>query len=125
MGTFRQQIEVGDFEGSRFEVLGALVHTGVTYTSVPTNVLARARYYTGGGASIHLANGQRTTLGFAWIRLRLEGKEQPTLVIFGEPGSQPLLGAFALEGFGLAADPVNHRLVPAPGYLVGVLEADT
>jgi len=39
------------------------------------------------------------------------------IVIFGEPGSEPLLGAFTLEGFRLAADPVNRRLVPVPGLL--------
>jgi hypothetical protein len=32
-------------------------------------------------------------------------------------GSEPLHGVFTLEGFGLAADPVNRRLIPVPGLL--------
>jgi len=37
--------------------------------------------------------------------------------VFGEPGSEPILGVFALDGFRLAADPVNRRLVPVPALL--------
>ncbi len=38
------------------------------------------------------------------------------MVLFGDEGSLPLLGAYTLEGFGLAADPVGKRLIPVPGY---------
>lgn len=31
--------------------------------------------------------------------------------------SEPLLGVVILEEFGLAADPVNRRLIPVPGLL--------
>ena len=37
--------------------------------------------------------------------------------VFGEPESEPILGVFALEGFRLAADPVNRRLISVPGLL--------
>ncbi len=43
------------------------------------------------------------------------GQTLPTLVVFGDEGSIPLLGAYTLEGFGLAADPINRRLVPVRG----------
>jgi hypothetical protein len=58
----------------------------------------------------------------AWVRARLDGKEQPTIVIFGEPGSTVLLGAFTLEGFRLGVDAVNRRLIETPGYLVSIIE---
>ncbi len=45
------------------------------------------------------------------------GQQEPTMVVFGDPGSEPLLRVFTLEGFGLAADPVNRRLIPVPGLL--------
>ena len=41
----------------------------------------------------------------------------PTLCIFGDAGTEPLLGAITLEAFLLAADPHNKRLVPVTGYL--------
>jgi hypothetical protein len=37
--------------------------------------------------------------------------------VFGDRDSEPLLGVFTLEGFGLATDPVNRRLLPVPGLL--------
>ena len=41
-----------------------------------------------------------------------------TLLVFGEPGALPLLGAYALEGLRLAADPISRRLVAVPGLLM-------
>lgn len=53
----------------------------------------------------------------AWVQIRIDGRAQPTIVVFGDSGSEPLLGVFTLEGFGLAADPVNRRLLPVPALL--------
>ena len=120
MGTFLHPIEVGDFGGSRFEEVDALVDTGATYTSVPRDILARLGVEPEEEASFILANGQSVSLGMSWIRIRLDDREQPSLVIFGDPGSTVLLGAFTLEGFRLGVDAVNLRLIPTPGYLVGI-----
>ena len=120
MGTFRYPIEVGDFEGRRFAPVDALVDTGATYTSIPSVLLDDLGIRPEEGRPFILANGQRVFYGMAWVRIRFDGRDQPTLVIFGEPNSEPLLGAFTLEGLGLAVDSVNRRLVPTPGYLVGI-----
>jgi clan AA aspartic protease len=120
MSTFSMPVEVGDFEGSRWESLEAVVDTGATYTFIPSDVLQRLRVEPQEQRPFILANGQQVLYGTAWVRVRLDGREHPTLVIFGEPGSGSLLGAFTLEGFGLSADPVNERLTPVPGYLVGI-----
>jgi predicted aspartyl protease len=122
LGTFKQTIEVGDFNGRRFVVLDALVDTGATYTFVPREVLAGLDIEPDEQRSFILANGGRASYGLAWVRLRLNGREQPTLAVFGDEGSQALLGAFTLEGFGLAVDTVNLKLESVPGYLVGLLE---
>ena len=120
MGTFLHPIEIGDFEGRRFEAMDALVDTGATYTSVPRDTLAKLGVEPAEEAVFTQANGQSVTLGMGWVRIRLDGREQPTLVIFGEPGSTVLLGAFTLEGFRLGVDAVNKRLILTPGYLVGI-----
>jgi hypothetical protein len=41
-----------------------------------------------------------------------------TLVVFADPGSPALLGAYALEGLRLSPDPVRRRLVPVPGLIM-------
>ena len=120
MGTFRHPIELGDFEGNRFETLDALVDTGATYTFVARDVLERLGVVVEEERPFILANGQRVSYGVAWARVRFEGREQPTLVGFGDQGSTPLLGAVTLEEFGLGVDAVNERLVETPGFLVDI-----
>lgn len=56
-------------------------------------------------------------VGRAW--LRVEEKEEFTLVVFGDEGAQPLLGAVALEEMGLGVDPIARKLIPVDGYLAG------
>jgi predicted aspartyl protease len=123
VGTFHETIAVGDFEGTHSETVEALVDTEATYTSVPSDILEGLGVVPQEERPFFLANGQRVTYGLAWVRIRLEGREEPTLVISGDIGSQAILGAFTLEGFGLGVDAVNQRLVETPGYLVGIVEA--
>ena len=124
MGTFGVSIEIGDFAGSRFEQVDAVVDSGATYTAIPSDTLRRLGVTPQEEAEFILANGQKALYGLAWIRVRLGSREQPTLVIFGDEGSEILLGAFTLEGFRLGVDAVNKRLVPTPGLLVGLRRAD-
>ncbi len=35
----------------------------------------------------------------AWINIRMHERVQPTIVVFGEPGSEPILGVVTLEEF--------------------------
>ena len=44
--------------------------------------------------------------------IRLDGREFPTPVTFGEEGEQNLLGAMALADAMLAVDPHSRRLIP-------------
>ena len=120
MGTFRHQFEVGDFDAGRFELVDGLVDTGATYTSIPRDILDRLGVSPQEERPFILANGQQVSYGLAWVRVRLDGREEPTMVIFGEPGSDVLLGAFTLEGFGLGVDAVNRQLSATPGDLVGM-----
>ena len=46
---------------------------------------------------------------------RLEGKEFPTPVTFGEDGELSLLGALALEDAMLSVDPHSKRPIPVKG----------
>ncbi len=116
-GTFRVPIEVGNPEGNRWERVEALVDTGASYTLLPRPVLERLVV---SGAFRHpfvLADGRQLEYEVAETRVRLDGQTRITLVIFGEEGAEPLLGAYTLEGFGLAPDPVGRRLIPVPGLL--------
>ena len=118
MGTFRIEIQIGDPEGRRYERIDALVDTGATYTSIPRPVLEALGVTPHARETFVLADGRRVRreIGRTWIRL--DAEPEITLVVFADADSQALLGAYALEGLRLAADPVARRLVPVPGLLM-------
>jgi hypothetical protein len=56
--------------------------------------------------------------GVGEVRIRLGRRERTAVFLAGPPGCPSLLGAFTLEAFSLAADPVNQRLIAAPPALL-------
>jgi clan AA aspartic protease len=118
MGTFSVEIEVSNPTGDRFAWIDAVVDTGATYTSIPRSVLDALDVLPHTRDTFILADGRRVEreIGRTWIRIG--GVAEMTLVVFAEAGSPALLGAYALEGLRLAADPVARRLVPVPGLLL-------
>ena len=53
----------------------------------------------------------------AEVRLRLDDRERTTICAFGAGESQPLLGKYTLDGFGLTVDEAQNKLVPARLFL--------
>ena len=118
MGTFYVTIEVGDVDGVRFERMEALVDTGVTYPAIPRGVLTSLGYKPIERRPFKLADDRIVEYDVGVVSLRLDGRTLPVVCVFGDEGSEPLLGAVALENFLLAADPVNTQLVPVAGRLM-------
>ena len=118
MGTFRIDIEIGNPDGNRFESVRALVDTGASYTTVPGSILRDMTVTAHDSVTFILADGRRVQrdVGRTWIRL--EGKSEITLVVFGDEESEPLLGAYTLQGLLLGVDTPNERLAPVPGLLM-------
>ena len=68
--------------------------------------------------------GEVRRLRMGEARIRVEGRETGTLVVFNDEGTQPLLGALALEALFLSVDPVEQRLTPVDGLLMSPLDLD-
>ncbi len=119
MGTFRVAMEIGDPQGQRFEPVEALVDTGATYTVAPRSLLERLGVKPHTRAPFRLADERQVEydIGRTWVRV--EGQAEIVLIVFGEEGADPLVGAFTLEAFRLAVDSVSQTLVPVPGLLKG------
>lgn len=117
MGVFRIPIEIGDLQASRFETVDTLVDTGATYTMIPRSTLAGLGITPDWRRSFTLADGREREFDMAETRARLDGATVTTIVIFGEEGVTPLLGAYTLEGLGLAVDPSGQRLIELSGHL--------
>ncbi len=115
-GDFRVPIQIARVKGERFEPLRALVDTGSTFTWVPRDVLERLGVIPEQEWPFELADGREQRYPVAWVQIRLEERhEQPTIVVFAPPGSEPILGVVTLEEYLLAVDPVHHRLIRVSG----------
>ena len=118
MGTFNVTIEIGDPEETHYQAISALVDTGASYTTVPASILRELGVPAHQRATFILADGRRIErkVGRTWARIN--GKSEITLVVFGEEGTEPLLGAYTLQGLLLTVDSPNERLLPTPGLLM-------
>jgi predicted aspartyl protease len=119
MDAFRVSIEIGDKEGRRFEHLDALVDTGSTYTWIPKSILYRLGLKPERDRLFEFTDGRQQSYGIGWSSIRLDGIAQPTLVVFGDDDTEPVLGVVTLEEYGLSVDVVRHQLLPTPGLLKG------
>jgi|SRR5579862_4242613 len=116
MGTFKVPIEVGNAERSRWERVEALVDTGSSITSIPRSLWESLGLTAEFRESFMLADGRQAEYDVASAPIRIEGRERSTFVLAAEDESAPLLGAYTLEGFFLAPDPVNQKLIRVPGW---------
>ena|SRR6266487_2170870 len=115
MGTFRVPIEIGDPQGEHWETVDALVDTGASVTWIPVDILAKLGVAPEERWEFEIANGEIIERDVAETQVRLDGRTRTTFVVFGEVASTPLLGAYTLEGFRLAPDPFNRRLIRVRG----------
>jgi clan AA aspartic protease len=117
MGTFSVTIEASDPQARHFRTVEALVDTGASYTTLPGALLRELGVAPHGQRPFLLATGESVVrdIGRTWVRI--DGQTEMTIVVFGDDGASPLLGAVTLEEFGLGVDPVARKLIPVPGLL--------
>ena len=112
MGTFSIGIEIGDPEGHRFERVEAMVDTGAVTTVLPGSMLRRLGVTPSARDLFEYAGGEQVELDMGETKIRIDGRETTSWVIFGEEGTGALLGAYTLEGLRLGVDPYAQRLIP-------------
>jgi predicted aspartyl protease len=111
MGIFTVPIVVGDLEWQRTTPLEALVDTGTTFSAVPSSVLYEMGVEPIVRREVEFAHGEVREFAIGWIRMLVEAQNIITPVMFNEEGTEPLLGAVALEEALLGIDPVGQRLI--------------
>jgi clan AA aspartic protease len=112
MATFQQQIVVSSLRSSRSRELRAWVDTAAAYTWIPRAVLEDLGIAPAFRRRFRLANGTEIDRDCAQANVKVDGSQLITVCVFGDEGSEPLLGAVTLEEMGLGVDPLNQRLVP-------------
>jgi len=118
MGTFRYPITLYSPDGTQSHRVEALVDTGATYTWVPRPVLEGLGHRPTFRRRLRLADGTIIERDGTEVPVEIDNARLTTVVIFGDSGSEALLGAVTLEQFSLAPDPVARRLVPVEALLM-------
>ena len=117
MGTFSVRIQVGDLEGRRYVEVDALVDTGASDTVLPRDTLRALGITSIDRFRYSLADETVVEYDVGEARIRIDGRERTTQVVFGPEGVSPLLGATTLQLFHLGIDPIQEQLVPVTGLL--------
>ena len=112
MGTFSWPMTVARVDGGQSRELEAIVDTGAAYTALPARLLRELGVTPKARRRFLLADGRRVEMDYGEARVTIDGDDVITLIIFGEDDTLVILGAYTLEGLGLAVDPVEQRLVP-------------
>lgn len=90
------------------------VDTGATHTMAPAEELDKIGVQREGKMSYELPNGTVKEYPYGLVRIEFMGEITAGRVIFGEAGSEPLLGVTALESVGIMVDPANRTLSRLP-----------
>ena len=98
-----------------------VVDTGAAYPLIPRRLAESLGIRSVETRTFTLADGSRIERELGWAGLMYGDRASPSLVILGGEDDVPILGAFALEGLGLEADPVAKLLRPATQFLLGAL----
>lgn len=127
MGTFFVEVLIASpRRPDAAQPLKLLGDTGSAYTWVAAPVLRGLGVEPQERRRILTIEGRATERPAAEVLITLEGRTLHTICLFRESGDLEVLGAYTLEGFGLAVDPVQRRLIPALLYgAASALERDT
>ena len=114
MGTFGADFTIRRRDGAPTpHALHGIVDTGASLVIVPQYILDEMEVARDETALFSLADGSVHELAVGEILLDLLGRTKTVQVVFGTSPRKILLGAMALEAFGLAANAQNRRLIPA------------
>ena len=113
MGTFSLPFSIGNADGSGSLTLDGMVDTGSLYSIVPASILDELGIARDEVETFSMADGSWVDMGIGLALFTLDGRSRTVHVAFGIDEEIVLLGAMTLERFGVAADPLNKRLVPA------------
>jgi clan AA aspartic protease len=91
-----------------------LVDTGATDSMAAADELEKIGVVKEGKMSYELADGTVKEYPYGLVRIEFMGETTAGRVIFGEPGSEPILGVTALESVGIMVDPTTKTLKRLP-----------
>jgi len=116
MGLFTSRFFVWNpAKPEQTEEIEALVDTGASYSWLHRERLERLGIRSTGRMQFKTIEGKIVEREVAALFVRADGRVGGDTVVVAEASDAEVLGAHTLECLGLAADPVQKRLIPTVG----------
>jgi predicted aspartyl protease len=113
VGTFSAKVRVWNPEHpEKVEELDLFVDTGAAYSWISRARLERLGVVATRRMSFRTIEGKVLERDLGILYIGTDGRSVPDIVVMAEAGEMEVVGAHSLEGLGLAADPVQKKLVP-------------
>ena len=113
MGTFTSKFRIWNPDHpDRVEDLEAIVDTGAAFSWISRARLERLGVSPSRRMPFRTIEGHVLERDMAAVYVSSNGYSVPDVVVMTEPGEVEVLGAHSIEGLGLAADPIQKKLVP-------------
>lgn len=124
MGMFKVNVKVSNIKDQSLSFdKDFWVDTGALYSFIPEDYIERIAVEPTAKRNLIMADGRHDTrlLGFCNFQIEEQEGEIPCPVIFAPKDSLFLLGATALENFGVAVDPVQKKIKPILAVIGGFI----
>jgi len=113
MGTFTAKLRVWNAASpEKVEELEAFVDTGAAFSWISRERLGRLGVGPSRRMPFRTIDGRVLERDLATVYVATDGYSVPDVVVIAEAGEMEVIGAHSIEGLGLAADPVQKKLVP-------------
>ena len=112
MAAINISLSIGPRDGHRFQRVRAVVNLANSYTVMPSTLLEMLRVDPQWTESLEGPDGSRQEFSLAETVVEIEGRQRTTICVFGKADSQPSVGRYTLDGFGLTVDAASGTLVP-------------
>jgi predicted aspartyl protease len=122
MGMLKKKVKVcNSKDPKRFFEEEFWVDTGALYSFIPEDCLEKIGVEPSVKRNLILSDGRKDSRPLGFCDFQIEGLEGsiPCPVIFAPKGSLFLLGATALENFGVEVDPIQKKLKPILAIIGG------
>jgi predicted aspartyl protease len=128
MGLVKKKIKVSNSKKPElFFEEEFLIDSGALYSFVPEELLKQIDVEPAATRNLILADGRKETRPLGFCDFEIEGLDGviPCPVIFASKGSLLLLGATALENFGVEVDPIHKGLKPILAVIGGFVASSS
>ena len=120
MGTFSAKLRVWNpANPEKVEELEAFVDTGAAFSWIARTRLERLGLVPTRRMQFRTIEGRIVERDVSIAYVGAGEYSAPDLVVMAEPGEMEVIGAHSLEGLGVAADPVQRKLVPTVMLALG------